>query len=316
MAITSAGYPKINGNTGQVDAAQWAKQFEVMGADYGVVGPNSWVVTPVTTAGVARTVSISPGPGYGRGVYDVLSDAPVQVQAPALGTGTTVRWDTVVAHRDSTVPGTTFTILPGNGTQNIAASRATSPGNVDDQAIALVKLESNTGFPTQIIDLRQWNSKLTYVYDLRAVVDPELGQEVVDSAGTRWRYIMQGGSMTRVRVGQQVRFQRSGTDINGIATPAAQAPLGTFMLTGLWHSFTTVSGRSELSDPITFDVPFTSLLSLTWGQIHKPPVLSEDRLAVISSSGSGFQLGWINTVATGSATSTERGFYWTAIGVL
>lgn len=315
MAITSAGYPKIGASDGQIDATEWATLAETLGADYGVVGSSSWVVTPVTTSGVARTVSISAGTGYGRGIYDV-STTPVQVQAPTLGTGTTLRWDTVVAHRDWTTPATTFTVLPGTGNANVAASRATSPGNVDDQPIALIRLESNTGFPTQVIDLRKWNAKSQYANDLRAIVDPDVGDMVADAGGARWQYTMVGGSLTRVRVGTMNRFQRTGENVTGIAAAAAQAPLSVVEIHGFWHGFTSPSGRSELSDTIVFDLPFSSLLDLQLSQIHKPPVASAPNFSEFSSTNTTFQAVWRETVTAGTAPSTERAFRWHATGVL
>lgn len=184
MAISSSiGYP------GTVDAVQWASLTEELGAAYSVVSKDDWKVTVVT--GPDRTVSVASGTGFGRGVMDVNS-APVNLQHASVSSGT--RYDLVCAHRNWSTPATTFTIVQGTSAAVIPAARAVSPGALDDQPLALVRITSGSTIPVIEADLRTWPSKIITVNDLRALVDPRLGDEaVLSTTKVRYRRILDVG---------------------------------------------------------------------------------------------------------------------------
>lgn len=140
MAIISAGYPRISPDRpASIDAIQWARMASHLGAEYWVGGTTDWAVRPVS--GADRTVTVGVGTGGGHGVQDEVTE-PEQVQFEPLNSGT--RWDTVVARRDWANSETTFVALRG-GTAGAIASRATEPGAVDEQPVALCQLQSVTG---------------------------------------------------------------------------------------------------------------------------------------------------------------------------
>src|SRR5690625_446458 len=140
MAIISAGYPRISPDRpASIDAIQWARMASHLGAEYWVGGTTDWAVRPVS--GADRTVTVGVGTGGGHGVQDEVTE-PEPVQFEPLNSGT--RWDTVVARRDWANAETTFVALRG-GTARAIASRATEPGAVDEQPVALCQLQSVTG---------------------------------------------------------------------------------------------------------------------------------------------------------------------------
>jgi hypothetical protein len=145
MTITSYGY------AGDINAAQWSKIHPEIGASqYGVRDINAWKVAP--SAGT-RTVSISAGVGWGKGVMDV-SDAVATLTFPSQPTG--VRFDMVVMRR--TFPGgpSAFYVVPGGSTQ-LMPSRTTYDGGVsgtDDQPLALVKITAGSSAVVVVNDLR------------------------------------------------------------------------------------------------------------------------------------------------------------------
>lgn len=152
MTITSVGYQ------GQIMTdAEWG-DVATHGAEYGVRGAGDFAVTQVAT--VERTVRVAPGRAWGKGVRDV-SDSPITVLLNPLTSGS--RWDTVVLRRNraATPRGvTTVQALVGSTTEAIAAGRTSfSAGQSDDQPIALVKVEAQSGTSgvvKEIRDLRCW----------------------------------------------------------------------------------------------------------------------------------------------------------------
>lgn len=159
MAITSIGYD------GTVDEVAWTKLQRAAASVYGVATATSWRVTAVT--GADRTISIAPGAGWGRHVYDE-SDTNYTLQGGAVASGS--RWDLVVLRRDWGPVGggsSTFRIVPGTSTRQLP-SRETNPGVLDDQPIALIQFVAGQTQPAAIIDLRCWaaNSGLEAAHDL------------------------------------------------------------------------------------------------------------------------------------------------------
>lgn len=146
-ALDSVGYD------GVVDEVAWARLAPYMGAPYGVGGPDDLKVEAV--AGLTRTVRISAGEGFGRGVLDVFPEATLQL--PDVPSG--VRWDLIAARRDWQPPTgvSTLDYLTGTSTQVLPAGRLREPGIEDDQPLALVQCSATSTVPTAIIDLRVWH---------------------------------------------------------------------------------------------------------------------------------------------------------------
>lgn len=141
MAIISAGYPRVSPDRpASIDAIQWARMAAHLGAEYWVGGTTDWAVRPVS--GADRTVTVGTGTGGGHGVHDEVTE-PEPVQFEPLNSGT--RWDTIVARRDWANAETTFVALRGGTSRAIATGRATEPGSVDEQPVALCQLQSVTG---------------------------------------------------------------------------------------------------------------------------------------------------------------------------
>ncbi|MEV8134288.1 hypothetical protein [Microbacterium aurantiacum] len=142
MVISSVGYP------GTVDAEQWAQLvFRVGSARYGVDSYASWRVQ--TTAGT-RAIQIPTGSGWGYGVRDI-SDSPETLNLSSVPTGT--RWDLIVVRRNWSTGETTFAVVEGGSSRSIPA-RATSGGDIDEQPLALVRVDSGSSVVGEIVDLR------------------------------------------------------------------------------------------------------------------------------------------------------------------
>lgn len=143
MAISSVGF------AGSIGWAQWAVMAAQVGTDYAAL---SGLDLSVISAG-SRVVAIGPGSAHARGVTVTL-DAPEQVTMEA-----TAGWWTVALRRDWTPgPGAEtahVVALHGGQAQAVAASRATQPGQIDDQPLWLVQVTA-TGAIGQTIDLRCW----------------------------------------------------------------------------------------------------------------------------------------------------------------
>lgn len=148
MAIISVGYD------GSVNEAQWADMIKKIGSsDYGVVGAGHWKVTGVPAA--LRTVSVAVGKGWGHGIFDEInSNVTLELDVVASG----FRWDLIAMRRDWTGAGGSSTIIKVNGTsaKDIPTGRASGPGLIDDQPLALVQVTAGQSQPTAVIDLRCW----------------------------------------------------------------------------------------------------------------------------------------------------------------
>lgn len=190
MAIISVGYD------GAVSESQWSDMIKKVGsAEYGVVGPNDWKVSPVT--GADRTVSIAPGKGWGHGVFD-QNTAPIQIQLDPVASGT--RYDLIVMRRDWTAIGgsSTFVKVTGNSEFKIPAGRTKGPGVIDDQPIALIQVNAGQTAPGTIRDLRCWSSNggMSIWHDLALSYLDSVGTTVTDMGnGKRYqRLIGQDGN--------------------------------------------------------------------------------------------------------------------------
>lgn len=151
MAITSFGYK------GTIDEVQWAQLAPVISsARYGVQGDNDLAVTAV--AGADRTVRINTGTAWGSGVMDYV-DAAETLQLQPVASGD--RWDMVAVRREWALDPsgrTAIVAVTGTASKALPPSRQASPGSVDEQPLALVRVVAGQTQPAEIIDLRCWAS--------------------------------------------------------------------------------------------------------------------------------------------------------------
>jgi hypothetical protein len=152
VAFTSNGYDTTA--TNPYSEGAWADAFPVIGqAKYAVRSPLDWKVTAVS--GQDRTVSIAAGRGLGHGVTDktVANDT---IQLDTIESGS--RWDMIACRRDwtPTAGESAFVKVNGGATATIPGGRQATPGNIDDQPLALVQVTAGQTQPTAIIDLRTW----------------------------------------------------------------------------------------------------------------------------------------------------------------
>lgn len=153
VAFTSHGYDTTTANPYTESA--WAEAHPSIGlATYGVRSPADWKVTAV--AGADRTVSIAAGFGWGQGVTDkTVTNDTLQLDAITSGS----RWDLIAVRRDwtPTAGESRFVKVNGGATQAIPGGRNATPGNIDDQPIALVQVTAGQTQPSAIVDLRTWS---------------------------------------------------------------------------------------------------------------------------------------------------------------
>ncbi|MDR6691337.1 hypothetical protein J2X55_002249 [Microbacterium sp. 1154] len=180
MAVTitdSVGYE------GTIEEPDWARlQTYAAGRQYGVIGEGDWKVT----AGAAdREVRIAPGFGFGAGVLD-RTTAAASLVLPAPSSDSV--WHLIVAHRDWQANTTTFDVI--NGTSGAAAipTRQATPGTLDDQPIALVRVQAGQSQVAEIRDLRVWGGYGGAVAsdDLVRQYLTQLGTNIT-IAGIAWR---------------------------------------------------------------------------------------------------------------------------------
>lgn len=252
MTITSSkGY---GGTVGENDTPVWARALG--GLDYGVLDAGSWKVTTVPAS--ARTVQVAAGQGMGRGIYDVSNgSAADQVQLPNPPSGQL--WHAVVVRRDTSPnPGglTTFGYGPGASTPRLAIeARATfASGTVDEQPIALARVERNNAQILELLDVRCWsaNGGLVGASDhVRWYLD-RVGTQV--TIGTDlWTYgrdAHQGVvDWSRTPLLRPVNLLAAGSAIAGGAVPGG-APM--YVQGGTWVATTDGNGFRVLPLPAPF----------------------------------------------------------------
>lgn len=196
MAVTitdSVGYE------GTIEEPDWARlQTYAAGRQYGVIGEGDWKVTAGATD---REVRIAPGFGFGAGVLDHTT-AAASLVLPAPSSDSV--WHLIVAHRDWQANVTTFDVI--NGTSGAAAipTRQTTPGTLDDQPIALVRVQAGQSQVAEIRDLRVWGGYGGGVAadDLVRQYLTQLGSTIT-IAGIAWRRDLSSlGSPVWVKVRQ------------------------------------------------------------------------------------------------------------------
>lgn len=183
MAIVSIGYD------GTVDETQWAQMVSKVGAsEYGVDKAGDFAVSIIAGD---RAIAVSPGTAWGMGVMDT-SDSSVNLLLDPVATGS--RWDLIVLRRDWTPPGgtTVIAVVKGGSTKQIPNGRNSgTPGVLDDQPIALVRLLAGSTAVQEIIDLRVWGRNGGQLYALHDMVRSyltSLGTEV-NINGALWQYV-------------------------------------------------------------------------------------------------------------------------------
>ena len=142
---TSVGYE------GTIDESQWANLIATAGGgQYGVRGPDDWAVT---TGSADREVRIAPGSGFGWGVTDTsIAIASLTLPAPASGS----RWHLIATRRSWQANESSFVSLPGGTDAPALPAREQSPGTVDDQPLALARVQAGSSQVVELIDLRVW----------------------------------------------------------------------------------------------------------------------------------------------------------------
>lgn len=196
MAITSVGYD------GTVDEVQWASMVSKVGSyEYGVDGAGHFAVNQI--AGT-RMISVALGVAWGRGVMDT-SDSTVNIQLDSVATGS--RWD-MIALRRTWGPAnggpTEIVVVKGTSTKALPSSRQKNPGVIDDQPLALVRVQAGQSSIPEIVDLRVWGRNGGQLFakdDLVRSYVASVGTEI-NINGTLWQRTVSANSIAEwVKVG-------------------------------------------------------------------------------------------------------------------
>lgn len=121
---------------------------------YGVVSNSDWAVT--IKAGTDRTVNIAKGVGWGSGVVtETTTTETVTVPSPS---GTSTRWDLIVMRRNWSGAGgsAVLTYVTGSSSKSIPSNRNKTPGGIDDQPLALIRVQGGQSNVLEVFDLRVW----------------------------------------------------------------------------------------------------------------------------------------------------------------
>lgn len=193
MAINSVGYD------GVINEAQWADMIKKVGSgDYGVMDVNDWKVTSVS--GADRTVSIGTGKGWGHGILDEFT-TNITIQLDSVSSGS--RWDLIAVRRNWSGVGGATTVVKVNGTatKEIPVVRAKGPGTIDEQPIALVRVQSGSTAIQEIVDLRCWSANGgTFAMDILSLTYLDAVASTVTINNETWsRQIITGGAVAWVK---------------------------------------------------------------------------------------------------------------------
>lgn len=179
MPITSVGYE------GTVDEAQWAELISLVGGrQYGVAGAPDW---KVTVGGADRQVRVAAGRGFGCGVLDNSTTETV-LSLATVSSGS--RWDLIVARRNWGTNATSFAVVTGSATRALPG-RAQTPGTLDEQPIALARVQAGQSQVAEIVDLRVWGGD-GGIFALDPLVLQYLNRvgTSVRIAGVDWRRVL------------------------------------------------------------------------------------------------------------------------------
>ena len=250
VTFTSNGYDTTS--TNPYTEGAWADAHPSIGlAKYGVRSPLDWKVTAV--AGQDRTVSIAAGRGFGHGVTDkTVANDTIQLDTIASGS----RWDLIACRRDWTPTAgvSAFVKVNGGATATIPGGRNATPGNIDDQPLALVQVTAGQTQPTAILDLRTWAGDGGGL-----VANDDLVRSFLNTAGTRinikgvdWvRRVGDNDTNEWVKLGEAGKLALLG--VGGVLAGSAPAA-GTGFLIQAGSSVVTTDNSGFAR--ITFPVPF------------------------------------------------------------
>src|SRR5699024_6369929 len=93
------------------------------------------------------------GTAQGYGIRDTESENYVDVQLDPVLSGH--RWDEIVLRRDWSTETTSLAVIQGGSTRALP-TRNKQPGILDDQPIALARVQAGEQYVTDVVDLRCW----------------------------------------------------------------------------------------------------------------------------------------------------------------
>lgn len=145
MTILSKGYE------GSINYGLWSLLSSHAGAEYGVVGLNSFAVG----AGPGeREVRVQPGRAVGQGVIDD-SDAIESLVGTPVTSGS--RWDLIALRRNWATGLSTCVLIPGSAEKVVpVAEMERGPGEIDDHPLGLARFAAGQVAAQEFIDLRVW----------------------------------------------------------------------------------------------------------------------------------------------------------------
>lgn len=149
MVISSKGY------TGTVNYKDWALVSSFAGAEYGVVGADSF---GLSKGPADREVRVAPGRAVGQGIVDD-SSAVVSVVGTPVASGN--RWDLVCLRRNWLTPETTLVIVEGDPSGEkviplLSDDLEREPGVIDDHPLGLVRFSAGKTDAQEFEDVRVW----------------------------------------------------------------------------------------------------------------------------------------------------------------
>lgn len=292
MAITSIGY------AGQITAANWPQFSWNLVAGY-TLGAASHLKVTATTGD--RTVAIANGVAVGAGVMDTCTSL-TPISLPSVSSGS--RWDLIALRRNWSTNTTTVVRVAGSATRVIPAAREATPGTIDDQPLALVRVAAGSTLIQEIVDLRIW------VADGGASAGSDLVLSYASDLGTQLLI----GSTLWLRAFDPVTgsAQWLSTSLSQVVagTPRVGSGPGGVTIQQAGTRATTLNGSSVLS--VTFPTPFPNgLLAVVAtpsdaGTLAKQVVISAESL-------SGFSAQCLSGTGTSLANTAAR-INWIAIG--
>lgn len=175
MALIATGF------VGDTDSTDFAPMQLAFGAEHDIEGINDYAVSISTTGD--RTVRVAPGVANGGGVR-VVNDAPILVQLDPVASG--FRWDLICLRRNWANAGSVqVTKVTGSTLEMLPPDRETRPGEIDDQPLALVRVQAGQTAPTKVLDFRYTAKKIitaktTLALPRKLGVEAQIGE-------SRWR---------------------------------------------------------------------------------------------------------------------------------
>lgn len=224
VADTSIGY------AGRVSEVTWASLQDGVGTEYGF--KHGADLQPSSGGAGDRAMTMNPGSAFGQGVTDTW-DTPAVVNHDAVTSGS-LRYDTIVVTRKWGTGGGDRTsevkINKGTGTRAITQTND-EPGNIDDQLVALVRLNLGDAVAHLEADLRTWPGKISNYLTVDAL---QLSASVArnDGAGA---ITVENGHQWVTELGTWVDLDDPGFTPFAYSVPSALVPVDTAPYVGLTH---------------------------------------------------------------------------------